>query len=62
LEDPGVFEGIILKLIEYIKEISSECEYWTDLAEVRDRCEGGNEPSGFIKFGEFLYKLKTVCI
>ena len=27
---------------------------WVDLAQDRDRCECGNEPSGSTKYGEFL--------
>ena len=27
---------------------------WIDLAQGRDRCKRGNEPSGSIKYGEFL--------
>ena len=27
---------------------------WTGLRQVADACEGGNEPSGSVKCGEFL--------
>jgi hypothetical protein len=36
LENPGLFEEIILKRMENIKEICSECVDWTDLSEDRD--------------------------
>jgi len=32
---------------------------WIDLAQSRDSCRSGNEPSGSIKCGEFLDLLQT---
>jgi hypothetical protein len=36
---------------------------WINLAQDRDRCcEHGHEHVGYIKFGEFLDQLRTVCL
>jgi len=55
LEDPGVDERIILR---WVFRKWDEGVDWIDLAQDRDRwralANGGNEPSGSIKCGEFL--------
>jgi len=55
LEDPGVDGRIILRWI--FRKWDGGMD-WIDLAQDRDRgtgsCDCGNEPSGFIKCGEFL--------
>jgi len=60
LEDPGVYGRITLQLI-YRKW--DGCMEWIDLVQNRDRWRGffecGNEPSGSIKLGEFLDKLRN---
>jgi hypothetical protein len=37
-----------------LREIGSEDVNWMNLAQDRDQCEHGNEPSGSIKGREFL--------
>ena len=37
-----------------LQELGRGCGDWMELAQDRDRCEYGNEPSGCIKCGEFL--------
>ena len=58
LEDPGVDGKIILRCIIRKWDVGVGCMDWILLVQVRDRlrgtCECGNEPSGFIKCGEFL--------
>jgi hypothetical protein len=52
LEDPGLGGRINIKMD--LQEVGCECMNWIELAEDRDRCECGNEPSGSVKCGEFL--------
>jgi hypothetical protein len=51
LEDPGADGNIILK--RFSEKLNGGMD-WTDLTQVAGSCECGNEPSGFIKCGEFL--------
>jgi hypothetical protein len=52
LEDPDVGRGIIW--IIWIFKKWDGGKDWIDLAQYRDFCECGDEPSGPIKCGEFL--------
>ena len=57
LEYPGVDGRIILRWI-FRKRDEGDME-WIDLAQDRDTCKGGNEPSGSTKYGEFLDYMRT---
>jgi hypothetical protein len=37
-----------------LQEVGCGCMDWIELAQDRDTCECGNEPSGYVKCGEFL--------
>jgi hypothetical protein len=50
--DPGVDGKIILRWI--FREVGCEGMNWIEMAQGRDRCEFGNEPSGSLICGEFL--------
>jgi hypothetical protein len=53
LEDLGVNGRIILKCV-IKKLVVCGLEQWLGIGPVMGSCEHGNEPSGFIKGGEFL--------
>jgi hypothetical protein len=45
-----------------VKEIGCDDVDWIHLAQDRDHCEFGNEPSGCIICGEFLERLNSWCL
>jgi len=54
LEDPGIDGRIILRWIFRKWDMSAWAGLiWLRIGQVVDTCECGNEPSGYIKCGEF---------
>jgi hypothetical protein len=54
LEDPGIDGRIILRWIFRKWDVSAWAGLiWLRIGQAADTCECGNEPSGYIKCGEF---------